>query len=86
MSYASVMTSLNKIGTIAAVSVNSSNLIETLEEMGFDEIEIIPLDDGFALHIGGTRIAVGVSDDPIEASENLLDRAADLFYYDVIEA
>ena len=46
----------------------------------------IPLDDGFALHIGGTRIAVGVSDDPIEASENLLDRAADLFYYDVIEA
>ena len=41
---------------------------------------------GFALLIGGVRIAVGVGEDPIEASEELLDRAADLFYHSTPEA
>jgi len=66
--------------------INGAQLILALEELGFDEVEVDTIDGGFALFIGGVRIAIGVGEDPAEASEELLDRTADLFYHSVPEA
>jgi|TARA_R100000388_G_C7187926_1_gene132028 hypothetical protein len=66
--------------------INGAQLILALEDLGYDEVTVDTIDGGFALSIGGVRIAIGVGDDAIEASEELLDRAADLFYYSTPEA
>ena len=66
--------------------INGAQLILALEELGFDEVEVDTIDGGFALFFGGVRIAIGVGEDPAEASEELLDRTADLFYHSVPEA
>ena len=49
--------------------------------MGYDEVEVLPLDEGYVLTIGGTQIAMGIGEDALDASEDLLDRAANLFYH-----
>jgi len=66
--------------------INGAQLILALEELGFDEVEVESIEGGFALLIAGVQIAVGIGDDPAEASEDLLDRTADLFYHSVPEA
>ena len=66
--------------------INGAHLILALEDLGYDNVTVDTIDGGFALLIDGIQIAVGVGDDAIEASEELLDRAADLFYYSTPEA
>tara|TARA_R110000824_G_scaffold150951_2_gene321811 strand:+ start:71 stop:313 length:243 start_codon:yes stop_codon:yes gene_type:complete len=66
--------------------INGAQLILALEDLGFDEVEVDSVEGGFALLIGGVQIAVGIGDDPAEASEDLLDRTADLFYHNIPEA
>lgn len=66
--------------------INGAQLILALEDLGYDNVTVDTIDGGFALLIDGIQIAVGVGDDAIEASEELLDRAADLFYYSTPEA
>ena len=66
--------------------INGAQLILALEDLGYDDVTVDTVDGGFALLIGCVRIAVGVGEDPIEASEELLDRAADLFYHSTPEA
>jgi hypothetical protein len=65
---------------------NGAELVLAIEDMGFDEVVVDSVEGGFALFIGGVQIAVGLGDDPVEASEELLDRAADLFYHNTPEA
>ena len=66
--------------------INGAQLILALEDLGYDNVTVDTIDGGFALLIDGVQIAIGVGDDAIEASEELLDRAADLFYYSTPEA
>ena len=66
--------------------INGAQLILALEDLGYENVTVDTIDGGFALLIDGIQIAVGVGDDAIEASEELLDRAADLFYYSTPEA
>ena len=66
--------------------INGAQLILALEDLGYDNVTVDTIDGGFALLIDGIQIAVGVGDDAIEASEELLDRAGDLFYYSTPEA
>ena len=66
--------------------INGAQLILALEDLGYDNVTVDTVDGGFALLIDGVQIAIGVGDDAIEASEELLDRAADLFYYSTPEA
>jgi len=86
MSYIGFMSTTESLATLALASLNSTQLIEALEDMGYDEVEVLPLDEGYVLTIGGTQIAMGVGEDALDASENLLDRAADLFYHCTPEA
>jgi len=69
------------------VASDAVNLVTALKDMGWDDAEVkaIDDDDGYELKIAGTRIAVGVSDYPEDAMEELVSRVADLFILDVIE-
>jgi hypothetical protein len=86
MRYNMSMTTRTEIDAQNLATVNSAQLILALEDLGFDEVDIIQVDSGFALTIDGIIIAIGIGDDPLDASENLLDRAADLFYYSIPKA
>ena len=86
MSYIGFMSTTPDLESLALASINSVQLIDALEDLGFDEIDVIPVDGGFALLICDEQIAVGIGDDAFEASENLLDRVADLFYHDTPDA
>ena len=69
------------------VASDAVNLVSSLKDMGWDDAEVKPTsdDDGYELHIAGTRIAVGVADCPQDAMESLFSRVADLFLLDLIE-
>jgi hypothetical protein len=70
-----------------AVAGDAVNLVTALEEMGWDDARVKGTTDGdgYELHIAGTRIAVGVADDPEYAMHELVSRVADLFLLDIIE-
>ena len=65
---------------------NSVQLVCALEDMGYDDIEIRSLNGALGLFIADTQIAIGTGADAFDASEDLLDRAADLFYRRTPEA
>ena len=75
-----------QLDTYNVAVINGAQLILALEDLGYDEVAVDTVDGGFALLIGGVQIAVGLGEDPIEASEELLDRTADLFYHNTPEA
>ena len=81
-----VMRLRTQLDTNNVAVINGAQLILALEDLGYDDVVVDSVDGGFALFIAGVQIAVGVGDDEIEASEELLDRAADLFYYSTPEA
>jgi hypothetical protein len=86
MSYSDFSSMTPDLASIALASLNSTKLIDALEDLGYDNIDVLPVEDGFALTIDGTQIAIGIGEDALEASENLLDRVADLFYHDIPES
>jgi|TARA_R100001594_G_scaffold106410_1_gene140874 hypothetical protein len=86
MSYNTFIPMTPDLASIALASLNSTKLIDALEDLGYDDIDVLPIEDGFALTISGEQIAIGIGDDALEASENLLDRVADLFYHDTPES
>ena len=81
MSYILGMSSRTEIDTHNAAVINGAQLIIAIEDLGFDDVDVIDVDSGYALTIAGVIIAIGIGGDPVEASEELLDQAADLFYY-----
>ena len=54
---------------------NSAQLVFALEDMGYDDVEIRALNGALGLFIAA-----------LDASEDLIDRAADLFYHRTPEA
>ena len=66
--------------------LDTNNIAVINGAQGYDEVVVDSVDGGFALFIGGVQIAIGIGSDPLEASEDLLDRAADLFYHSTPEA
>jgi hypothetical protein len=74
------------LAVIAYTALNLSQLTSSLHEMGFTDAEIDPIEGGFELRIADTSIARGIAEHPIDASEELMDRAAQLFFTDVIRA
>ena len=86
MSYIGFMSTTQDLASLALASINSTQLIDTLEDLGYEDVDILPIRDGFALMIGDAQIALGIGEDALEASEDLLDRAADLFFHSVPEA
>ena len=76
----------NKPNLDSRVVNNSAQLVFALEDMGYDDIEIRTLNGALGLFIADTQIAIGTGVDAFDASEDLLDRAADLFYHHTPEA
>ena len=83
MSYTSSMSTATDFTDDCEAVINVSQLVLAVEDIGYDEVDVQNLDSGFALTVDGVTIAIGVGDTPLEASENLLDRAADIFYYEI---
>jgi hypothetical protein len=86
MSYSFIMSAMTRKLPNSTAMTNCAQLILALEDIGYDGVDVCHLDGGLGLFIDETCIAVGVGDDVIEASEDLLDRAADLFYHSTPEA
>jgi len=82
-----MMSSADTFTRAMVVASDAVNLVTALKDMGWDDAEVkaIDDDDGYELKIAGTRIAVGVSDYPEDAMEELVSRVADLFILDVVE-
>jgi len=75
-----------------AAEIYLDKLFEGLMEIGFveDDIQIEKIecesDVVMSLWLMNARIAIGVGDDEFEAANELLDRAADLFFAETPEA
>lgn len=75
-----------------AAEIYLDKLFEGLMEIGFveDDIQIEKIecesDVVMSLWLMNARIAIGVGDDEFEAANELLDRAADLFFTETPEA
>ena len=68
------------------VASDAAHLISTMEDMGWDDVAVDAIEDGFTLRMEGAHIAAGIADHPEDAMEELLARVADLFLLDAIEA
>lgn len=86
MSYIGFISTTQDLASLALAAINSTQLVDALEDLGYEEVNVLPIRDGFALMIGDAQIALGIGEDALEASEDLLDRAADLFFHYVPEA
>lgn len=82
-----MMSSTDTFVRAMVVASDAVNLVNALKDMGWDDAEVKSTDDddGYELHIAGVRIAVGVSDYPEDAMEELVSRVADLFLLDIVE-
>ena len=85
MSYSLIMSTRTEMDEHNTASFNLIQLITAIEDDAFEEGAVIDVDAGFALTSADTIIAVGIGLDPIDASEELLDRAADLFHFSIPE-
>jgi|TARA_R100000234_G_scaffold119576_1_gene102904 hypothetical protein len=86
MSYLGFMSINQDITAEEAANAYLETLSDSLNDLGFEDVEIDEVEQGYSLFICGCRIATGLGNDEFEAAENLLDRVADLFYHDVPEA
>ena len=86
MSYISTMTTRTELDSHNAAIINTAQLILAIEDLGYDDVDVIEVESGVALTLAGVTIAIGIGGDPVDASEELLDRAANLFYHDVPKA
>lgn len=73
------------IDSLMVVSENIEQLLVALTDLGFEGLSILKIEGGYGLYSGNVMLAAGISEDEIEATEKLLDRAADLFYHDIPE-
>ena len=48
-------------------------------------LDVRKIDGGYGLFLDDTLLAAGIDDNEVEATEILLDRAADMFYHDIPE-
>jgi hypothetical protein len=86
MSYLAFMSINQDITAEEAAIAYLETLSDSLSDLGFDDVEIDEIDEGYSLFICGCRIATGLGDDEFEAAENLLERVTELFYHDVPQA
>jgi hypothetical protein len=80
------MDTAEELVSLYLIKENTEQLLYALEDLGYDNLEIHRIEGGYGLFIEDVLLVVGLSDDPLEATENLLDRAADVFYHDILEA
>lgn len=86
MRYVRQMDTAEELVSLYLIKENTQQLLYALEDLGYDNLEIHQIEGGYGLFIEDVLLVVGLSDDPLEATENLLDRAADVFYHDILEA
>jgi|TARA_R100001082_G_scaffold90142_1_gene56617 hypothetical protein len=80
------MDTAEELVSLYLIKENTQQLLYALEDLGYDNLEINEVDGGYGLFFEDVLLAVGLDDDPLEAIEKLLDRSADVFYHDIIEA
>ena len=86
MSYLAFMSIDQDVTAEEAATAYLETLFDSLQDLGFDEVEIDEVEQGHSLFIGGCRIATGLGNNEFEAAENLLERVTALFYHDVPQA
>tara|TARA_R100001079_G_C4441400_1_gene149080 strand:- start:786 stop:1046 length:261 start_codon:yes stop_codon:yes gene_type:complete len=86
MRYVRQMDTAEELVSLYLIKENTQQLLYALEDLGYDNLEINEVDGGYGLFFEDVLLAVGLDDDPLEAIEKLLDRSADVFYHDIIEA
>ena len=86
MRYVRQMDTAEELVSLYLIKENTQQLLYALEDLGYDNLEINEVEGGYGLFFGDVLLAVGLDDDPLEAIERLLDRSADVFYHDIIEA
>ena len=79
------MGTAEELVSLYLIKENTQQLLYALDDLGYDNLEINEVEGGYGLFFEDVLLAVGLDDDPLEATENLLDRAADIFYHDIIE-
>jgi hypothetical protein len=79
------MNPVEQLTALYVVEENSAELLYALEDLGFTGMDVKSIDGGYALYLDETMIAAGLDEDPVEAINDLLDRAADLFYHEIKE-
>ena len=62
------------------------DLIESMQQWGFDDVRIMPIDNAWHLFMYGCLIACGAGEDPITAMDNLYQRVVEIFVSKVIQA
>ena len=86
MRYVRQMDTAEELVSLYLIKENTQQLLYALEDLGYDNLEINEVEGGYGLFFEDVLLAVGLDDDPLEAIEKLLDRSADVFYHDIIEA
>jgi len=74
------------MAALAYAALSSARLVSTLHSMGWEDARVERTAEGYFLFIGDAGIAGGISSNPVEAMDNLLDRAANLFFFETPEA
>ena len=85
MIYVRRMDTTELLASLYVVSENISQLLHALDDFGYQGLDVRKIDGGYGLFLDDTLLAAGIDDNEVEATEILLDRAADMFYHDIPE-